>query len=129
MLTIEFLIFYCCLDIIFPSIRWWSWDLGVLLLSNNNLIMWLCGRVAVCNWFLLLNFCKWRCIVRCSLHWDRSLQNRLGDKWTCGTTLASAYVLHYLSATWLQLQIMKRSPRWEWVLIGMLLLNTKDWVQ
>jgi len=27
-----------------------------------------------------------------------SLQDGLGDEWTCGTTLASAYVLHCLSA-------------------------------
>ena len=38
-----------------------------------------------------------------------SLQNGLGDVWTCGTTLASAYVLHYLSATWLQLQMIGKS--------------------
>ena len=34
-------------------------------------------------------------------------------EWTCGMTLASAYVLYHLSATWSQLQIMGRSPRWE----------------
>ena len=28
-------------------------------------------------------------------------------------TLASAYVLHYLSATWLQFQRIGRSPRWK----------------
>ena len=31
--------------------------------------------------------------VRCSSHWGG-----LGDEWTCETTLASAYVLHRLSA-------------------------------
>ena len=51
--------------------------------------------------------------VKCSSHQGRSLQNELGDEWTCKTTLASAYVLHYLSATWSQLQMMGRSPRWE----------------
>jgi len=40
--------------------------------------------------------------------WDR-----LGDVWTCGMTLASAYVLCHLSATWSQLQIRGRSPKWE----------------
>ena len=52
-------------------------------------------------------------IVRCGSHWGRSLQNRLGDEWTCGTTLASAYVLRRLSAAWLQLQIKERKSKWE----------------
>jgi len=38
-----------------------------------------------------------------------SPQDELRDVWTCRTTLASAYVLHHLSATWLQLQIIERS--------------------
>ena len=50
-------------------------------------------------------------IVRHSSYQDRSLQNELRDKWTCRMTLASAYVLHRLSATWSQLQIMGKSPR------------------
>jgi len=29
---------------------------------------------------------------------DKSPQDRLGDMWTCGTTLASAYILCHLSA-------------------------------
>ena len=32
-------------------------------------------------------------------------------EWTCGMTLASAYVLHHLSAMWSQLQIIERSLR------------------
>jgi len=36
--------------------------------------------------------------VRHSSHRDGSPQNRLGDEWTCGTALASACVLHRLSA-------------------------------
>jgi len=36
--------------------------------------------------------------VRYSSHWSRSLQDRLGDEQTCGTILASAYVLRRLSA-------------------------------
>jgi len=51
--------------------------------------------------------------VRCGSHWGKSLQNGLGDERTCGTTLALAYVLHRLSATWLQLQMMGRSLRWK----------------
>ena len=51
--------------------------------------------------------------VRRSSHWGGSLQNELRDEQTCGTTLASAYVLCYLSAIWLQLQMLERSPRWE----------------
>ena len=48
-----------------------------------------------------------------SSHWGGSLQNRLRDEWTCGMTLALAYVLRCLSAVWSQLQIMGESPRWE----------------
>ena len=52
-------------------------------------------------------------LVRCGSQQGGSPQNGLGDEQTCGTTLASAYMLHCLSAMWLQLQIMGRSPRWE----------------
>ena len=32
--------------------------------------------------------------------------------WTCGTTLASAYVLCRLSAAWSQLQMKERKSKW-----------------
>ena len=67
--------------------------------------------------------------VRYGSHQSRSPQNRLRDEQTCGTTLALAYILHCLSAIWLQLQIIGRSLRWKWVLIDVLPLNTGDWVQ
>ena len=51
--------------------------------------------------------------VRCGSHRGGSPQDGLGDEQTCRTTLASAYVLHCLSAMWLQLQMMGRSPRWK----------------
>ena len=51
--------------------------------------------------------------VRCSSHQGGSPQDRLGDKWTCETILASAYVLCRLSATWLQLQIKERKSEWK----------------
>ena len=51
--------------------------------------------------------------VRRSSHWSGSLQDGLGDEWTYGMILASAYVLHHLSAVWLQLQMLGRNPRWE----------------
>ena len=47
--------------------------------------------------------------VRRSSHRGGSLQNVLGDERTCGTTLASAYVLRHLSAAWLQLQMKEGS--------------------
>jgi len=53
----------------------------------------------------------WYFIVRHGSHWGGSPQNGLRDEWTCGMTLVSAYVLHCLSAAWLQLQIMGRSLR------------------
>jgi len=46
--------------------------------------------------------------VRHGSYWGRSLQNGLGDEQTCGTTLASAYMLCCLSAAWLQLQMKER---------------------
>jgi len=42
-----------------------------------------------------------------------SLQFGLKDVWTCLMTLGSAYVVYYLFAAWLQLQMIKRSLRWE----------------
>ena len=48
-------------------------------------------------------------VVRCGSHRGGSPQNVLGDEQTCGTTLASAYVLCRLSAAWLQLQMKKGS--------------------
>ena len=47
-------------------------------------------------------------LVRCGSHWGGSPQNGLGDEWTCGMTLALAYVLRCLSAAWLQLQMKGR---------------------
>ena len=49
--------------------------------------------------------------VRHGSHHGGSPQNELGNRQTCGMTLASAYVLYCLSAMWLQLQMMGRSPR------------------
>ena len=48
--------------------------------------------------------------VRRGSHQGGSPQNVLGDERTCGTTLASAYVLRRLSAAWSQLQMKGRSP-------------------
>jgi len=67
--------------------------------------------------------------VRHGSHQGGSPQNELGDEQTCRMTLASVYVLRCLSTTWSQLQMMGRSPRWEWVLIGVSPLNTRDQVQ
>jgi len=39
-------------------------------------------------------------------------RNGLGDEQTCGTTLASAYVLCRLSAAWSQLQMKGRKSEW-----------------
>ena len=51
--------------------------------------------------------------VRRGSHWGGSPQNGLGDEQTCGMTLASAYVLHRLSAAWSQLQMKERESEWE----------------
>ena len=51
--------------------------------------------------------------VRCSSHRGGSPQNGLGDEQTCGTTLASAYVLRHLSAAWSQLQMKERKSKWK----------------
>ena len=51
--------------------------------------------------------------VRRSSHQGGSPQNGLGDERTCKTTLASAYVLRRLSATWLQLQMKERKSKWK----------------
>ena len=51
--------------------------------------------------------------VRRGSHRGGSPQNGLGDEWTCGTTLASAYMLRRLSAVWSQLQIKGRKSEWK----------------
>ena len=51
--------------------------------------------------------------VRRGSHQGGGLQNGLGGEQTCGTTLASAYVLRRLSAAWLQLQMKERESEWE----------------
>ena len=40
-----------------------------------------------------------------------SPQDRLRDMWTCGMTVASAYVLHHLSTIWSQFSIEGRSSK------------------
>ena len=47
--------------------------------------------------------------VRHGSHRGESPSNELRNEWTCGTTLALAYVLYHLSAAWLQLQMKERS--------------------
>jgi len=43
---------------------------------------------------------------------DESSWSWLRDVQTCGTILASAYMLHCLTAMWLQLQIKERSLKY-----------------
>jgi len=50
--------------------------------------------------------------VRCGLHRGGSPQDGLRDERTCGTTLASAYVLCRLSAVWSQLHMKGRKSEW-----------------
>ena len=54
-----------------------------------------------------------RLSVRHGSHWGRSPQDGLRDERTCGTTLASAYVLCHLSAAWSQLQMKERKSKWK----------------
>jgi len=51
--------------------------------------------------------------VRRGSHRGRSPQDGLGDEQTCGTTLASAYVLRCLSAAWSQLQMKEKKSEWK----------------
>ena len=51
-----------------------------------------------CNMWRLTNKYIFYVGVRCGSHWGGSPQNGLGNEQTCGTTLASAYVLCHLSA-------------------------------
>jgi len=59
---------------------------GIVIVYSNSYIL-----------FLIL-FYFWN-NVRHGSHWGGSLQDGLGDEQTCGTTLASAYVLCCLSVT------------------------------
>ena len=47
-----------------------------------------------------------RCQARFTPGWKSA-------EWTCGMTLASAYVLCYLSAAWSQLQTKERKSEWK----------------
>ena len=80
-LTIESLSFCCCLEVIFPSVRWWDWEFWAYLLLSSDLIIWLYGRVAICSWFLLLNFQRYNCMgIRpaiSSISMARDIQNVL----------------------------------------------------
>ena len=51
--------------------------------------------------------------VRRGSHRGGSPQNGLRDERTCRMTLASAYVLCHLSATWSQLQMKERKSKWK----------------
>jgi len=62
---------------------------------------------------ILYGCVQYRKSVRHGSHWGGSLQDGLGDEWTCETTLASAYVLRRLSAAWLQLQMKRRKSKWK----------------
>ena len=100
---------------ILSEIVWWA-------LSNTSLIVWNClaiHEILVNKDFIVTDdLISWLIVVvRHSSHWDGSLQDRLGDMQTCRITLVSAYVLCYLSAMWLQLLIIGKSLRWQWVLI------------
>jgi len=61
----------------------------------------------------LMEVAGWGLAVRHGSHWGGSPQNGLGDEQTCGTTLASAYVLRRLSAAWSQLQMKERKSEWK----------------
>jgi len=51
--------------------------------------------------------------VRRGSHQGGSPQDGLRDERTCGTILASAYVLRCLSAAWSQLQMKEGRSEWE----------------
>ena len=87
---------------------------GVISLIKNSLSSKHSKHIELCYYFICEKFANGTIAakyistnkqladgVRCSLHWGRSPWNGLGDKRTYGMTLASAYVLHCLSAAWL----------------------------
>ena len=88
-----------------------------------NTELWLIIRLETTEYLPVLKY------VRRGSHRGGSPQDGLGDEQTCGTTLASAYVLRHLSTAWSQLQMKERESEWKWVLIGVSPLNTGDWVQ
>ena len=77
---------------------WFNW---IFLFSNHTLSL----TFNPWGFLLFLSNCLF---VRHGLHWGESPQDRLGDEWTCGMTLASAYVLCHMSAMWSQLQMKRR---------------------
>jgi len=91
----------------------WTVILGMPWLAcYNSEIDWRTGEVKMTR---CLEECgkQWRPVVKHGSHQGGSLQNGLGDEWTCGTTLASAYVLRHLSAAWSQLQMKEGKSKWK----------------
>ena len=80
-----------------------------MVLSNTSLLIL---RISKNVYNILQSTSRTRVSVRHGSHWGESLQDRLRDVWTYRMTLASAYVLCYLSAIWLQFQIKGISLRW-----------------
>ena len=63
--------------------------------------------------YFLINLLFHTPFVRHGSYQGGSPQNGLRDEQTCGTTLASAYVLRRLSATWSQLQMKEGKSEWK----------------
>jgi len=82
---------------------------GVEELQQEEVI-WTLKREVGCRQNCDREFSRWNCseatvnlasliILSGAVHTGVEVhRNGLGDEWTCGTTLASAYVLHHLSA-------------------------------
>jgi len=100
--------------------KWWDWSWSWRITAReSHFELW--NKEVVLQTELLRNNSRLGSLIILSgaVHTGgKSLWDGLGDMQTCGTTLASAYVLCYLSTAWSQLQIIGRSPRWEWMLIG-----------
>jgi len=95
---------FCDLELRFSMI---SYIMVMVILSHNYISQWKIVEGSERNNII-------QCIILLGTIYTRggSPQDRLGDVWTYGTILASAYVLHCLSVVWLQFLIEKKSSKW-----------------
>ena len=99
--------------------KWWNWSWSWGITARGSYFALWSTRVILQMELLRSNSKLGSLIILSGIFHtgDESLQDDLEDVQICGIILASAYVLHYLFATWLKFQIRERSLSWKWVLI------------
>ena len=113
-------VWYFIMDLIPPKVRGYF-----ALFESKSVVIFICIHCLIISFklrkftqnlrgvFPSPNLNSYIVFVRHGSHWGGSPQNGLRDERTCRMTLASAYVLCHLSATWSQLQMKERKSKWK----------------